>query len=253
MNCEGARVGEIVPQTQSSVAITADDRCWFLVNASPDLARQIQNNPELHPTPESPRNSPILGVFLTNSDLDHALGLLLLREHENPLRVYADAETRNALSWIDNLVEYFCTIEWHEPGSSGNGFDVSAIKLQRSVALQFRDQGSGKTAIIAPAVGELSEPLCRSINSANVVLFDGTFWTDEELRAIRPNVRSAREMNHLPIANGSLEFLRDCGAERKVYMHMNNTNPILRPGSLERKAVERAGIEIGHDGLEFVL
>jgi pyrroloquinoline quinone biosynthesis protein B len=177
----------------------------------------------------------------------------LLRQQDKPLRVYAGAETRAALSWIDNLIQRFCTIEWHEPRSSENGFDVSAIEMEKSVAFQFRDHGSGKTALVAPAVGELNEPLRRSINSAHVVLFDGTFWTDEELRAVRPNVRGAREMNHLPIADGSLEFLRDCGARRKIYVHINNTNPILRPASPERKAVERAGIEIGHDGLDIVL
>jgi pyrroloquinoline quinone biosynthesis protein B len=179
--------------------------------------------------------------------------LLLLRQHNKPLRVYAAAETRAALSWLDNLIQRFCTIEWHEPGLSGNGLDVSAIELQESVAFQFRDQGSDKTALIAPAVGELNEPLRQALNSANVVLFDGTFWTNDELRAVRPNVRSAREMNHLPIRDGSLEFLRDGGAQRTIYMHINNTNPILRPGSPERKVVEQAGIEIGHDGLEIVL
>jgi pyrroloquinoline quinone biosynthesis protein B len=235
------------------VAISGDDRSWFLVNASPDLPRQIEDNRELQPSAESPRNSPIKGVFLTNSDLDHALGLLLLRQHDKPLRVHAGAETRAGLSWIGNLIQHFCAIEWHEPELSGNGFDVSPIELQKSVAFQFRDPGSGKTALIAPAVGELNEPLRRAIDSANVVLFDGTFWTNDELRAVRPKARSAREMNHLPIRDGSLEFLRNCGAQRKIYMHINNTNPIVQPGSSERKVVEQAGIEIGQDGLEIVL
>jgi pyrroloquinoline quinone biosynthesis protein B len=140
-----------------------------------------------------------------------------------------------------------------EPESLGNGLAFRAIKTEKSVAFELRDERSGKTAVVAPAVGELNDALRDVINSADVVLFDGTFWSNHELGAIRPNARSAREMNHLPISDGSLEFLRDSSARRRIYMHINNTNPILMPGSAEREAVERAGIEIAQDGLEMVL
>jgi pyrroloquinoline quinone biosynthesis protein B len=252
-NCVAARAGKIPPQTQSSVAITADDRHWFLINASPDLPRQIENTPELQPSPASPRNSPISGIFLTNADLDHALGLVSLRQQENPLIIYADSETRAALRWIDNLLNRFCRTEWGDLRSLGNGLAVSAIVLKNGAAFQFHDERSRKNALIAPAVGELNEALRAAINSAEVVLFDGTFWNNDELRAVRPNARTAREMNHLPIRDGTLEFLRDCPARRKIYMHINNTNPILMPGSPERAAIERAGIEIARDGLEILL
>jgi pyrroloquinoline quinone biosynthesis protein B len=242
------------------VAITAEDRHWFLINASPDLPPQIENAPELQPTPAPPRNSPIAGVFLTNADLDHALGVLLLRQQENPLIIYADSETRAALSWIDNLLDRFCYIDWRlvkpdglKPMSLASGLTWCAIGIGSSIALQFWDERSGKTVLIAPAVGALNDRLRDAINAADVVLFDGTFWANDELLMVRPNARTARDMNHLPIRDGSLELLRDCGARRKIYMHINNTNPILMPGSPERAAVERAGIEIARDGLEVVL
>ena len=107
--------------------------------------------------------------------------------------------------------------------------------------------------MVAPAVGELTNELRDAVNSSSVVLFDGTFWSDDELRAVRPGARTAREMNHLPISDGSLDFLRHAPARRKIYMHINNTNPILMPGSSERTQVEQAGIEIAYDGLEIVL
>ena len=125
--------------------------------------------------------------------------------------------------------------------SLGNGLTFCAIELRNSVAFELRDERSGKTAVVAPTVGELNNALRDAISGADVVLFDGTFWSNDELRGVRPNARSAREMNHFPISDGSLEFLRDSGARRKIYMHINNTNPILMPGSAEREATSEPG------------
>jgi pyrroloquinoline quinone biosynthesis protein B len=228
-----------------------------LVNASPDLAHQIDNSPQLHPSPSSPRNSPIAGVFLTNADIDHALGLILLRQRETPLVVYASKETRAALDWLDTVLARFCGIEWRAVGptfcSLGDQLAFRGLSLSQSTAFQFRDEQSDKTLLVAPAVGELTEELRDAVRSTDVVLFDGTFWSNDELRAFRPGARTAREMNHLPIAEDSLDFLRQSPAQRKVYTHINNTNPILAPGSSEREQVEQAGIEIGFDGLEIAL
>jgi pyrroloquinoline quinone biosynthesis protein B len=256
-NCSAARTGKIGPQTQSSVAISGDDERWFLINASPDLAQQIERTPGLQPRSDSPRNSPIAGVLLTNADLDHGLGLLLLRQRETPLVVYATDETRAALDWLDMVLKPFCGVEWHPVSRDFNSLSKSvafrAISLPGSIALQVRDQSSNTSALIAPAVGNLSDELHDAVKTSDVVLFDGTFWKDDELVAVRPGARSAREMNHLSIADGSLDFLRQSPARRKLYTHINNTNPILMPGSRERAQVERAGIEIACDGLEIAL
>ncbi|HEU0273522.1 MAG TPA: MBL fold metallo-hydrolase [Candidatus Udaeobacter sp.] len=259
-NCTAARTGKITPQTQSSIAISGDSEGfhrWFLINASPDLSRQIENMPRLQPRRDSPRNSPIAGVLLTNADIDHALGLLLLREQGAPLVVHAADETRAALAWIDGVLARFCGIEWRKVGPefqtlSGNvGF--RGIPLSKSVAFQFRDNGSGGTVLFAPNVGELTDELRDAVHESDIVLFDGTFWSDGELAAIRPGARTARQMNHLPIGDGSLQFLHQSPARRKIYTHINNTNPILMASSRERAHVKQSGIEIARDGLEIVI
>ena len=260
MNCAAARAGRIAAQTQSSIAISNDSedkRQWFLINASPDLPRQVDNTPQLQPRRESPRNTPISAVFLTNADIDHALGVLLLRQDETPVVVYATNETRSALAWVDQLLARFRRIEWRTITADFQALSSSllfrAIQLPGSVAYQFRDDTSGATALFAPSVGELTDELRNALPDSDIVLFDGTFWSDGELAAVRPGARSARQMNHLPIRDGSLDLLRQSSARRKIYTHINNTNPILMPGTRERAQVEQAGIEIARDGLEIIL
>jgi len=260
VNCVAARAGKIEPQTQSSIAIGTNSeefQNWWLINASPDLPGQIESAPWLQPRRNTSRNTPIAGVLLTNADIDHALGLLLLRQQQEPLVVYATDETRAALSWLDHALARFCGIEWRKINSDFQRLNGSiafrAIELPHSAAFQFLDEVSGRLALVAPAVGELTRELSEASAASDVILFDGTFWNDDELAALRPGARSARAMNHLPIRSSSLDFLRQSQACRKIYTHINNTNPILMPGSRERAEVEQAGIEIAHDGLEIVL
>jgi pyrroloquinoline quinone biosynthesis protein B len=260
VNCVAARARKIDPQTQSSIAISADSeefQNWWLINASPDLPRQIESTPQLQPRRNASRSTPIAGVLLTNPDIDHALGLLLLRQQETPLVVYAADETRAALAWLDHTVAQFCGIEWRKIGSDFQRLNGSiafrAIELPHSVAFQFLGEASGRLALVAPAVSDPTREFSEASSDSDVVLLDGTFWSDNELAAVRPGARSAREMNHLPISAGSLDFLRHSRARRKIYTHINNTNPILMPGSPERAELEQAGIEVARDGLEIVL
>jgi len=125
--------------------------------------------------------------------------------------------------------------------------------LPHSVAFQFLDETSGRLALVAPAVSQITGELSKASADSDIIFFDGTFWSDDELAVVRPGARSAREMNHLPIRDGSLDFLRQSPARRKIYTHINNTNPILMPGSLERAELEQAGIEIARDGLQIAL
>jgi pyrroloquinoline quinone biosynthesis protein B len=256
-NCLAARAGQIALQTQSSIAVGAESGGWLLINASPDFARQIESTPELQPHRNSPRSTPIAGVLLTNADLDHALGLLLMRQEETPLVVYATEETRRTLGWLETVLKPFRRIEWRTPShnfqSLGNGIVYRAVALRESIACHLRDEVSGATALLAPTVDELTDELRDVVNASDVVGFDGTFWSDEELRTVRAGARTARQMNHLPISDGSLDFLRSSPARRKFYTHINNTNPILLPGSNERRKVEEAGIEIAYDGLEITI
>jgi pyrroloquinoline quinone biosynthesis protein B len=259
-NCIAAREGKLHPQTQSSIAISADSegsQNWWLINASPDLPRQIESTTWLKPRRNASRNTPIAGVLLTNADIDHALGLLLMRQQENPRVVYAADETRSALGWLDHTLARFSGIEWRKISSDFQQLNGSirfrAIELPHSVAFQFLDETSSRLALVAPAVSELTRELSEASADSDVILFDGTFWSDHELAAVRAGARSSREMNHLPIGDGSFEFLRQSPARRKIYTHINNTNPILTPGSRERAEIEQAGIEIARDGLEILL
>jgi len=260
VNCVAARSGKIDSQTESSISISGDSEefqnCW-LINASPDLPRQIETTTRLQPRRDASRNTPIAGVLLTNADIDHALGLLLLRQQEKPLVVYATDETRAALAWLDRTLARFCGIEWRKISSDFQRLNGSigfrAIELPHSAAFQFLDETSGRLVLVAPAVSQLTRELSQASADSDVVLFDGTFWSDHELAAVRPGARSARGMNHLPISSGSLDFLRQSSARRKIYTHINNTNPILMPGSPERAELEQAGIEAARDGLQIVL
>ena len=180
-----------------------------------------------------------------------------MRQQATPLIVYATDKTQAALGWIDNVLKPFCQIEWRTTTgdfqSLGVGIAYRAIELGKSIAFQLRDETSGANALVAPAVGEIVAELRDAVHNSEVVLFDGTFWSDDELRAVRPAARSAREMNHLPISDGSLDFMRHSPARRKIYTHINNTNPILDERSPERRAVEEAGWEVAEDGMEIEL
>jgi pyrroloquinoline quinone biosynthesis protein B len=259
-NCVAARNGRIVPQTQSTLAVSAKSdefQNWWLVNASPDLPRQIDGAVRLQPQRKPSRNTPIAGVLLTNADIDHALGLLLLRQQEKPLIVYATNQTRAGLAWLDRTLARFCGVEWHEVSSDfqqlNAGIAFRAIELPASVAFQFLDKSSGRLALVAPAVSEFTPELSKAAANSEVILFDGTFWSQDELASVRPGAGSAREMNHLTICDNSLDLLRQLPARRKIYTHINNTNPILMPGSPERAELESAGIEVARDGVEIVL
>src|SRR5438046_10674883 len=169
-NCVAARARKIAAQTQSSIAITGDSghvQLWCLINSPPDLSRQIERMPQLQPDRDSPRNSPVAGVLLTNADIDHALGLLLLRQQETSLVVYAANETQNALAWIEGVLARFCGIEWRqisaESQSLSGNIGFRAIQLPGSVALQFRDEMSGANARFAPCAGELTCGLRDSV------------------------------------------------------------------------------------------
>jgi len=259
-NCVAARRGTLNPQSQASIAISGDSeesQSWWLINASPDLGQQIENVPSLQPRHDPPRNTSIAGVLLTNADIDHALGLLLLRQQEKPLVVYAADETRVALQWLERVLTQFCGIEWRKISADfqtlNSDISFRALELPHSVAFQFRGNLSGTIALVAPSVATITHELHDAVRGSDVVMFDGTFWSDKELAAVRPGARSARQMKHLPISEGSFDLLRQSCARWKIYTHINNTNPILMPGSPERTQLQQAGIEIAHDGLKIAL
>jgi pyrroloquinoline quinone biosynthesis protein B len=290
-NCRALRTGTFhgKARTQAQVAISADDRSWFLLGASPDLRTQIEATPELHPR-EGVRQSPIAGAILANADIDHVLGLLLLRELQ-PLRVHATDSIRRILvednsmfamlRRVPNQVSWTSfspgtTFPLQNPSGEDSGLRCRALSLgthfpayvsaQRQSELAFGDASlgllvespSGKRLAYMPAVPQIDDALLHEFDSADVLLFDGTFWSDDELVRIQGsahNVQTARQMGHVPVssAEGSLSRLAGLRRPRKIYVHINNTNPMLNEAGSEYRHVREAGWEIAEDGCQFDL
>ena len=275
--CEAARVGErALPRTQSSLAIRGDEGPWFLVNASPDARQQLEGLPARQLN--GVRVPPVSGVLLTDAEIDHTAGLLLLRESQAPVRVFGGKGVEDALRSgfpVLEVLERYCGAKWHtlEPeqarqlegssltverfetgGDAPRYLDGSNIDLQAS-GFVFRDSASGGVLTYAPGLARLDGGVLSRFAASDVVLVDGTFWRDDELAVLGISTRSARDMGHLPLsgADGTLAALERLERPRKVLVHINNTNPILLEDSPERRTVEGAGVEVAYDGLEIEL
>jgi pyrroloquinoline quinone biosynthesis protein B len=279
-NCVDAR-SRGANRTQSSVALTADGERWILLNASPDLRTQLAAHRELWPC--GPRGSPIAALILTDAEIDHTLGLLLLRESAMALPVYAPAGVTALLGAEWPLYRVLAAYAGVEPRALEDGrpialTDASGTPLGIScstyavarrppryartapaatfdVGVRLTDELTGGTLAYVPSAGAVDDAVQRVATGADLLLFDGTFWSDDELRRAGVDAPTAREMGHLPVggAGGSLELLASLGAKRTVLVHLNNTNPLLRAGSPERARVEAAGIVVGADAMEFEL
>jgi pyrroloquinoline quinone biosynthesis protein B len=273
--CEAARAGvRARPRTQSSLAIRGGEGPWFLVNASPDARQQLE---ALTPGQvDGVRAPPIAGVLLTDAEIDHTAGLLLLRESQAPVRVFGDEGVERALRRgypVLEILERYCGAEWEtlepdrvralegsslavEPFEAGGDapryLNVSDVDVQASGFI-FRDRMSGGVVTYVPGLARLDEGVLTRFATSDLVLVDGTFWRDDELARLGISTRSARDMGHLPLsgAGGTLEALARLEGPRKVLVHINNTNPILLDDSSEREAVHRAGVEVAYDGLEI--
>jgi pyrroloquinoline quinone biosynthesis protein B len=284
-NCRGVRSGALraVPRTQESVALSADGEHWFLLNASPEIRSQIEAFPPLHP--RGPRHSPIAGILVTNGDLDHCLGLLSLRE-SHPLLVYATERVRRGFTdgnvLYRTLERFPEQVTWRPlklgrdeelalAGGGPSGLTVEAVAVpgklpihlegslaldpEDNVGLRVRETRTGRCLAYLPAVGMVSGAVRSALAGADCVFFDGTFWSEEELPGQGLGTKSAAAMAHLPIGGdgGSLAALAGLGAPRRIFIHVNNTNPVLREDSAERAAVAAAGWEVAADGLEVTL
>jgi pyrroloquinoline quinone biosynthesis protein B len=282
-NCRAVRSGTFPgkARTQTQVAISPDGREWFLLGASPDLRAQIEATPELQPR-DGIRQSPIAGAVLTNADVDHTLGLLLLRELQ-PLRVHATESIRRILTEdnsmfamlqrVPNQVAWThftpgSTFPLINPAGKDSGLRCRALSLgthfpayvspQRQSRLNPKESSlgliiespTGKRLAYMPAVPQVDDTLLAEFGSADVVLFDGTFWSDDELIRIQGSGQTAQQMGHVPVTD-SLRRLAQLGRPRKIYVHINNTNPMLNEAGPEHRQVREAGWEIAEDGWRF--
>jgi pyrroloquinoline quinone biosynthesis protein B len=284
-NCRALRAGKFCgkARTQTQVAITEDGRSWFLMGASPDLRTQIEATPELHPR-EGLRQSPIAGVVLGNADLDHVLGLLLLRELQ-PLRVYAAPSVSRILREDNSVFRMLERIPeqtiWDDiPADSkfslrdakgkNSGLHCEAVTLgthypayvvperQSQFAVDEASLGfvmeshSGNRLAYMPAVPKIDDGLLQQIDTCDVLLFDGTFWSEDELIRVQGSGQTAREMGHVPVGE-TLRRLAEVKRPRKIFLHINNTNPMLNEAGPQYQQVRGAGWEVAEDGWEFDL
>jgi pyrroloquinoline quinone biosynthesis protein B len=284
-NCRGARTGSarIAPRTQSSAAVSADGRAWFLLNASPDLRVQLESVPRSRLRTKAVRSTRIEAVLLTNADLDHTLGLLLMREG-GKIHVHATPQVRTALTRGISLaptLQSFGGILWTKPpgklspllrrDGSKSGLQYQAVNVigkpprflkgrqsngfGHSIGYRIVDEKNGGRLLFLPDIAVLDGRTIDELSDCDILLFDGTFWSEDEMRKLGVGSLSAKQMGHVPISGpqGSLKQLAPFQVTRKIYTHINNTNPILREGSPESTAVRVAGMEIGRDGMEIVI
>jgi pyrroloquinoline quinone biosynthesis protein B len=280
-NCADVRVGKpgLTPRTQSSLAVTGDGERWVLLNASPDIRQQIAATPALAPRPDGgARSSPIAAVALTNADVDHVAGLLSLREGLS-FSLYATARVLDTLAAnsIFNVLGPRHVARMTLPLGSRieveGGLAIVAYPVPGKVALYLEDTNRG-LAQEGDGIGlEVSDPatgaafhyipgcavvdaaLARRLDAARLVLFDGTLYSDDEMITQGLSDKTGQRMGHISMSGrlGSMAAFSALGVERRVFVHINNSNPVLRDDSLERTDVQRSGWEIAYDGMEIRL
>jgi pyrroloquinoline quinone biosynthesis protein B len=264
------------------VAVSVDGRRWFLLNASPDVRDQLRLLLADPGDGELPvRYVPVEGVLLTDAEIDHTLGIVLLREARH-LPVYATPAVRSILDCDSRLLPVTrafsevpvtdLSLERPAPlvyrdglpsGLEAQAFAVPAgpprfatrEQTGHTIGFMIHDMASGGVCAFVPGCGDLDAALLARLARADALLFDGTFWSDEELMVLGIGTRTARALDHLPIdgPGGSLDALASLPCRHRIYTHINNTNPILLEHSPERAAVEHAGIVVGFDGLRLAV
>lgn len=281
--CRRARAGDagVAPRSQASLAVSGDGQRWFLINASPDLRQQIEARHILHPHRDL-RSSPIEGVLLTGTDVDAIAGLLHLRERQ-PFTIYASARVLDVLraNPIFGVLAEDCVrreavplgqpFEPRHVDGSGSGLEVELFDVPGKVALYLETSDSpgalagkpGDTVgvevragahrlLYIPGCAQMTDALKRRLAGASVVLFDGTLWRDDEMIRLGLGPKTGQRMGHMSVSgpDGTIAAFRDIPVRRKILVHINNSNPILVDGSIERAGVVKEGWEVAYDGME---
>ena len=278
-NCRRLRQGRFngKSRTQAQLAISTDGTRWFLLNASPDLRFQIEAFPPLQPHDCHPRHSPIAGLVLFSAEVDAALGLLLLRESQ-PLTVYAtDAvwqiligdnslfqvlrRQADQVTWIrvlpgvpltlaDSGIECLpVSTKGCFPGFVAEGRTARFDPAEAVLGMVL--EHGGRRVALFPAVSRVEPDLLELLRTCDVVFFDGTFWSDDELIRLNGSGKTARQMGHQPVED-TLRALAEIEA-RKIFIHINNTNPILDEGSEEYREIQDAGWDVSFDGMDLIV
>jgi pyrroloquinoline quinone biosynthesis protein B len=288
---KAARAGHagVARRTQSSLAASSDGLGWVLFNASPDINQQIAQTPELQPAPDAPlRSTPIRAVVLTNADVDHIAGLLSLRERQ-PFALYATKEVLATLrdNSIFNVLDPAIVprrllpqageLAIGDAKGAPTGVTIESFSVSGKVALFLEDSSrpeadfssdagdtigvriradDGKAVLFyIPACARIDAALRNRLTDAACVLFDGTVFTDDEMITAGVGTKTGGRMGHIAMTGdaGSLAGLADVEIGRRIFVHINNTNPVLDENSAEHATVKAAGWEVGHDGMEIEL
>ncbi|MFM0050500.1 pyrroloquinoline quinone biosynthesis protein PqqB [Caballeronia grimmiae] len=284
-NCDGVRRGVIAAhaRTQSSIAVSDNGEDWLLVNASPDILAQIAANPELQPA-RRVRDTGIAAVITMDAQIDHVTGLLMLRERGTPLPLYTTDAVWQDLSTgfpVTSILSHYCGVEHRRIALDGAAFSVpelprvsidalplsskappysphrEAPEVGDNIGLMFTNNVTGKRAFYAPGLGALEPHVLDAMRTADLLLVDGTVWTDDEMIRLGLTKKTGADMGHLAQSGpgGMIEVLDSIGRAdvRKVLIHINNTNPILIEDGPERRMLSEHGIEVAHDGMSFEL
>ena len=264
------------------MAISGDGRWWFLLNVSADVRHQLGANEDLGPAHEDLRGTAIAGCILTDAELDHTSGLLQLREgcHFSIMTTSLVRRWLNDYFPVESMLSSFSDRPWTElpldtpshlvlADGSPTCLVVTAFETGRDVpryvsenvadavgsvvGLEVQDTTTGGKLVYAPGIPTIDERLQQASAGADLLLVDGTFWSDDEPQRFGITSRTSREMGHLPVSGryGTLQWLGGLAEPRRVYIHLNNTNPILNEMSSEHADVVKRGIYVGMDGDEF--
>ena len=281
-NCRRLRSGELngKARTQSSIAISTDNRNWLLFNTSPDIRAQLEAFPAIQPK-QGIRDTGIKAILLIDSQIDHTTGMLMLREGK-PLEVYCTDMVKQDLTTgfpLFTMLKDYCTVNHHPIPCDETPFTIPGIEDIRIYAHALKSKAppysphrhdphegdnigviieqisTGKKLYYSPGLGEIEPHVFAAMQKVDCLMVDGTFWTDDEMCQQQISVKRAREIGHLPQSGpgGMIEVLAEVQQARKILIHINNTNPILDEDSSERKILDAAGIEVAYDGLEIDL
>jgi len=257
------------------MALSADDQSWLLVGGSPDLRQQILQTERLAPRDGGGRDSPITGIVLIGGDVDAIAGLLVLRERQ-PLTVFAPSKVLEMLSAsrifdvLDPELVRRVEVAPLVPFDCGGGLTMTILPMPGKAPLYLEDRSAAtvpteptyaalaqaydRSIIIAPACAEITDAVIEQVRNADVLFFDGTLFRDDEMITAGLGPKTGRRMGHVPIdgPGGTLARLGELPC-RRIFLHINNSNPILLADSPERRAVEKAGFEVAYDGMEIRL
>ena len=271
-NCNAARAGRIPAMTQSSVAVSADGRDWAILNASPDIRVQLAATPALHPT--GLRDMPLHSVLVTNGDIDHVAGLLTLRESQ-AFVLYATPAIHGVLADNPMLGALRGDLVAREPVALDQtvtiapGLDATLFAVPGKVPLYQEGAvvetglvgettvgvelaANGRRALYIPGCAEIPEWLMGRIAGADLLMFDGTLWDDDEMIRMGLGQKTGRRMGHMPVVE-TIAAMRDLPVGRRVFVHMNNSNPLTDPASVQTREAEASGWQVGRDGMEITL